>query len=368
MERDKTAHRPGAEGNQALLWVLRGERLVPPPIWLMRQAGRYLPEYRQLRSQARSFLDFCYTPDMAVEATLQPIRRFDLDAAIIFSDILVVPDALGRTVAFREGEGPVLDPLSPEDPTPVLDEAALRTRLAPVYEAIGRTRAELPTQKELIGFAGAPWTLACYMIDGRNRQDRFAATRRFMSAAPEAFARLMDVLADAVVSHACNQIDAGAQAIQLFDSWAEILLDVEGDGEGDGEGKALRRWSVLPMRRIADAIHEHRPGVPVIAFPRGVGRHFAHYAEGSAFAGISIDTSVSSSWAAANLQNRVAVQGHLDNQTLLAGGDRLRGETESILRALTGGPFIFNLAHGVLPQTPPEHVAELVAIVRRFSA
>jgi len=333
--------------------------LRPPPIWLMRQAGRYLPEYRELRSRAKNFLDFCYTPELAVEATLQPIRRFDLDAAIIFSDILVIPDALGRKVEFREGEGPVLEPITGEDRAPEFDSENLKHRLASVYEAIARTRAALAPQKALIGFAGAPWTLACYMIDGRNRGDRFALTRKFMQEHPAQFEVLMDVLTRAVIAHVKNQIDAGVQVIQLFDSWAEILLDV-----GMDAAKALQHWSVTPMRRIAEAVLQHKPGVPVIAFPRGVGQHLELYTQDRGFAGISIDTSVTSEWAATHLQKKAAVQGHLCNLTLIEGGQRMRDEVAAILKALGKGPFIFNLAHGVLPQTPPEHVAELVRLVR----
>ncbi|MGE0660007.1 MAG: uroporphyrinogen decarboxylase [Reyranellaceae bacterium] len=341
-----------------VLWVLRGERLRPPPIWLMRQAGRYLPEYRELRARAPSFLDFCYTPELAVEATLQPIRRFDLDAAIIFSDILVVPHAIGRPVEFREGIGPVLEPLAGGE-VPEFDSEILRRHLASVYEAIARTRSALGPGKPLIGFAGAPWTLACYMVDGQNRRDRFAATRRYLAEHPAQFEVLIDVLTRAVIAHVLNQIEAGAQIVQLFDSWAEILLDID-----MAHDKALEHWSVRPMRRIADAVHERHPGVPVIAFPRGVGEHLTLYAEGMSFAGISVDESVSAEWAAEHLQRKTAVQGNLSNETLVEGGARMRREIEAIQKALGRGPFIFNLAHGVLPHTPPEHVAELVRLVR----
>jgi uroporphyrinogen decarboxylase len=338
-----------------LLWVLRGERLRPPPIWLMRQAGRYLPEYRELRAQAKNFLDFCYTPAMAVEATLQPIRRFDLDAAIIFSDILVVPHALGRRVEFKEGEGPVLEPFTAQDALS-FDAAVLKQHLAPVYEALVQCRRELAKEKALIGFAGAPWTLACYMIDGKNRDDRFALTRRFMQEQPEKFAALMDTLTQAVIAHCRNQLAAGAQVIQLFDSWAEILLD--------GGPELLQRWSVMPMRRIAEALGEEVPGVPVIAFPRGVGEQFERYAVDRAFAAVSIDNTVTSQWASEHVQKRSAVQGHLSNLTLVEGGEKMQREVEAMTKVLGKGPYIFNLAHGVLPHTPPENVAELVQLIR----
>ncbi|MGE0154481.1 MAG: uroporphyrinogen decarboxylase [Reyranellaceae bacterium] len=338
-----------------MLWVLRGERLRPPPIWLMRQAGRYLPEYRDLRAQAKNFLEFCYSPALAVEATMQPIRRFDLDAAIIFSDILVVPHALGRAVEFREGEGPVLEPFEPGQ-TVSFDPEALKQHLAPVYEAIVQTRRELAKNKALIGFAGAPWTLACYMIDGRNRNDGFAATRRFMRERPDEFAALIDTLGEAVLAHCRHQLAAGAQVIQLFDSWAGLLVD---------EGlEALKRWSVTPMRRIAEVLAHETSGVPVIAFPRGVGQNLELYALDRSFAAISVDDTVSSEWARDHVQKRMAVQGHLSNQTLLEGGERLQREVEAMTRTLGRGPYIFNLAHGVLPQTPPEHVTELIRLIR----
>lgn len=343
--------------SKVLLRALRGECLTPPPIWLMRQAGRYLPEYRKLRAQAANFLEFCYTPSLAVEATLQPIRRFDFDAAIIFSDILVIPDALGRKVEFREGEGPVLGPLEESDALPELDPAQFVRHLAPVYQALTATAAALPPGKTLIGFAGAPWTLACYMVDGRNRQDRFARTRRFAANQPQRFAALIATLADAVILHCRNQIDAGAEAIQLFDSWAEILID------GD-DSEMLQRHSLVPMERIAAALRHYRPDVPVIAFPRGVGRHVERYGD-CGFAGLSIDGSIERDWAAQTLRGKVTIQGMLDNAVLVEGGDALRRETRAILDAFAGSAFVFNLAHGVLPPTPPENVAELVELVRQ---
>ncbi len=325
----------------------------------MRQAGRYLPEYRELRAKARDFLDFCYTPDLAVQATLQPIHRFDLDAAIIFSDILVVPHALGRKVEFRDGEGPVLEPLTPDDPLPEFDPERLKQHLTPVYAAVARTRHLLAGHKALIGFAGAPWTLACYMIDGRNRGDRFALTRRFMQEQPEKFAALIELLTQAVIAHVRNQLAVGAQIVQLFDSWAEVLLDLD-----PAEASALQRWSVTPMQRIAGAVQQSNPGTPLIAFPRGVGEHVELYARERHFAGLSIDTTVSSQWAVENLQKKTAIQGHLDNRLLLEGGERMYREIDAMVRTLSRGPYIFNLAHGVLPQTPPEHVEELVRAVR----
>jgi uroporphyrinogen decarboxylase len=338
-----------------LLWVLRGERLRPPPIWLMRQAGRYLPEYRELRAQAKNFLEFCYTPALAVEATLQPINRFDLDAAIIFSDILVLPHALGRQVEFVEGEGPVLQPFTAGEKLQ-FDAAALKQHLAPVYEALVQVKRELPKNRALIGFAGAPWTLACYMIDGRNRGDGFAATRRFMREQPDQFAVLIDTLTEAAIAHCRNQLAAGAQVIQLFDSWAELLLQ-------EGE-QALKRWSVQPMRRIAETLAHETSGAPVIAFPRGVGEHLELYALDRSFAAISVDNSVTSEWARDHVQKRMVVQGHLSNETLVEGGERMQREVEAMLKVLGRGPYIFNLAHGVLPQTPPEHVSELLRLIR----
>lgn len=341
-----------------LLSVLAGHRQHPPPIWLMRQAGRYLPEYRALRGKARDFLHFCYSPDLATEATLQPIRRFDLDAAIIFSDILVIPHALGRDVRFVENEGPLLERLQAQDALPELDADGFVAHLAPVYQALRQTRAALPADKTLIGFAGAPWTLACYMIDGKSRKDaagqaHFDQALHWARHDPGHLDQLVDLLCDAIVLHGIRQIDAGAEALQLFDSWAGLL-----------DGALLQRFSIDPLIRIAQNIRSQRPDVPIIVFPRETGRLSQAYASSGAFQGISIDGKVELSFARQALQPHCAVQGNLDPARLVEGGAAMENAVRSIMRELDGGPFVFNLGHGVVPQTPPEHVARLVALVR----
>ncbi len=347
-----------AEPENRLLGVLNEKTTNPPPIWLMRQAGRYLPEYRALRSKARDFLHFCYTPDLAVEATLQPIRRFDLDAAIIFSDILVVPHALGRDVRFVENEGPVLAPLKDDDRLPELDTDSFVSHLAPVYEALRRVRVDLPAGKALIGFAGAPWTLACYMVSGRSNKDasgkaHFDMTLRWAEHRPGHLDQLVELLADAIVLHAVRQIDAGADVIQLFDSWAGLLSPEQ-----------LQRWSIGPLVRIAQNIRSLRPGTPIIVFPRQTGQLSQAYAASGAFQAISIDDKVDLAFAREQLQPHCAVQGNLDPALLVEGGPAMEKAIRNIIGELRGGPFVFNLGHGVVPQTPPEHVAELVQVVR----
>ena len=337
-----------------LLETLAGTRFPTPPIWLMRQAGRYLPEYRAVRATTRSFLEFCYTPDKAVEVTLQPVRRFGLDAAIIFSDILVVPDALGQKVWFEEGEGPKLEALTDPADFGRLTRARLPEKLAPVYEAIRRTRAELPKETALLGFAGAPFTLACYMIEGSGSRD-FAKVKGWAYRHPDSFGILIDLLVDAVVDHLVNQIDAGADAVQLFDSWAGVLPEEQ-----------LFGWSLEPMVRIAHAVHARHPKTPIIAFPRAVGPATLMYRRNDAFAALSIDTGIGAHWAARELQPHICLQGNLDPMMLVAGGAALEREATRILDKLGHGPLVFNLGHGVVPQTPPEHVAQLVETVRNW--
>jgi len=334
------------------LQTLAGTRYPTPPVWLMRQAGRYLPEYRAVRATTRSFLEFCYTPDKSVEVTLQPIRRFGLDAAIIFSDILVVPDALGQKVWFEEGEGPKLEALTDPAEFGQLSRARLADKLAPVYEAIKSVRRALPTETALLGFAGAPFTLACYMIEGSGSRD-FAKVKLWAYRHPDSFGLLIDLLVEAIVDHLAYQIDAGADAVQLFDSWAGILPEEQ-----------LFRWSLEPMVRIAKGLRERHPEVPIIAFPRAVGPAALMYRRPDVFTALSIDTGIGAHWAAENLQPKICLQGNLDPIMLVAGGAALEHEARRILDKLGGGPFVFNLGHGVIPQTPPEHVAQLVDIVR----
>ena len=330
--------------------TLKGERQNVPPIWMMRQAGRYLPEYREIRASAPSFLDFCYTPELACEATLQPIRRFGFDAAIIFSDILVIPDALGQAVRFEEGVGPRLDPI-PLERVGDLDQSRLPDHLAPVYEAIRITRAALPSGTALIGFAGAPWTLATYMLAGRTTPDQ-APARRASYGNPEGFARLMDCLVEAVAAHLVAQIDAGCDAVQIFDSWAGAL-----------DTLSFPRWSTDPNARIVARVREARPGVPIIAFPRAAGTRLAGFVEAVRPDAVSLDWSVDFD-AARAVQQQVCIQGNLDPMRLVAGGAMLDEGIDAILSNLTDGPFVFNLGHGIVPETPIAHVEQMVARVR----
>lgn len=337
-----------------LLAALSGEVRDRPPVWLMRQAGRYLPEYRALRKEARSFLEFCYTPDLAVEVTLQPIRRYGFDAAILFSDILVVPDALGAEVWFVEGEGPRLTPIRDRGGLAALDPSRQRGHLSPVYEAVRRLRAELPPEVALIGFGGAPWTLAAYMVEGRGSKETagFAAARGLARDEPALFGGLIDLLTHAIEDHLVAQVEAGAEAVQLFDSWAGIL-----DAEGFG------RWCIEPTRAIVAGFRRRCPGVPVIAFPREAGEAgYARYAAEVPADAIGIDTGLPMAWAARNLRpgSRLCLQGNLDPRALLGPVDALLAEADRIVAAAAGRPHVFNLGHGVVPETPPEAVAALV--------
>jgi uroporphyrinogen decarboxylase len=335
-----------------LLRALSGETLTPPPLWLMRQAGRYLPEYRALRRTAGGFLDFCFTPELAVEATLQPIRRYEFDAAILFSDILVVPHALGQKVWFEEGRGPRLEALADAADLDRLQGEALVEALRPVYETLEELGPRLPQQTALIGFAGAPWTVATYMLEGGSSRD-FARAKHWMAKRPQDFARLMELLAKATFDHLSAQVAAGAEVLQIFDSWAGALsLD------------DMLRWSLEPLSEIIRRLKAAHPDVPVILFPRAAGEVYRDFARESGADALSLDQSVPLPWAREELQSRVAVQGNLDPQTLVAGGGRLDDEVRRILDALGQGPFVFNLGHGIPPETPPDNVARLVRIVR----
>ena len=335
-----------------LLAALSGETARIPPVWLMRQAGRHLPEYRSLRRQASSFLDFCYTPELAIEATLQPVRRYALDAAIVFSDILVIPDALGQKVWFEEGAGPKLEPATGAADIARLNPNRAEERLRPVYDAVAGAREGLPGAIALIGFAGAPWTIATYMIEGgtSRAQER---TRMLAYRATDLVDRLMAMLTPAVAQHLIAQIRAGAEAVQIFDSWAGSLPATQRE-----------RYSLRPIAEIAAQVGEACPGIPVIAFPRGVGSAYGDYARLPGIAAVSVDQTVDPGWAAAQVQPHAAVQGNLDPLVLAAGGRALEDATDSVLAALGGGPFIFNLGHGVVPETPPEHVESLIARIK----
>ncbi len=318
----------------------------------MRQAGRYLPEYREIRKNVTSFLDLCFTPELAIEVTLQPIRRFAMDAAILFSDILVIPHALGQKVDFVEGTGPVLEPVCGVDDVRRLAISAVHERLAPVYETVRGVAAELPGDVALIGFAGAPWTVATYMVEGGTSRN-FANVKRWAYAAPEEFAGLVDILVEATAEYLIGQVRAGARVIQLFDTWAGVLHE-----------DAMMRWCLEPTIELARRIKEAEPDVRVIAFPRGAATLYGRYARAPEIDGLGIDLTVERAWAKAELQPHCAIQGNLDPIALLAGGDHMRGQAEAILDSFSDGPFVFNLGHGILPETPPDNVARLVDIVR----
>jgi uroporphyrinogen decarboxylase len=316
----------------------------------MRQAGRYLPEYRKTREQAGSFLDLCFTPDLAAEATLQPIRRFDFDAAILFSDILVVPHALGQTVWFEEGHGPILAPL-PKD-LAVFDPGSVVEKLSPVFETIRLVRGALAPEKALIGFCGAPWTVATYMIAGRGSTDHFAA-RRLALENPEKLRALIDILVEASVLYLIAQIDAGADVVKIFDSWAGVL---------DAEGFA--RWVTAPMQAIVERVKAARPDVPVIGFPRGAGARLGAFAKATGADAVAVDWTMPMEEASRLVPAQTALQGNLDPLRLVVGGEALDRGVDEILSAMHGRPHIFNLGHGITPDTPVENVARLVARVR----
>jgi uroporphyrinogen decarboxylase len=339
-----------------LLCTLAGERTAIPPIWLMRQAGRYLPEYRAIRSKTETFLDLCFNPKLAAEVTLQPIRRFGFDAAILFSDILVVPYALGQSVSFEDGDGPKLDALDQPLALRRLRHELDQTKLAPVYETIARVKKELSADVALIGFCGAPWTVATYMIAGRGTVDQFPA-RQFAYEYPETFAGLIEILVEASSAYLIRQFEAGVDAVQIFDSWAGILPSGE-----------FRKWCIEPCAKIVAAVRDRVPAARIIAFPRGAGTKLTEYIAGVAVDAVGLDWAIDLGFARDQIQTHRPVQGNLDPLALLTGGEPLDRGVEDILRALAGGPFIFNLGHGVLPETPLAHVERLVARVRGGAA
>jgi uroporphyrinogen decarboxylase len=340
--------------SKPLLRALEGQVTGRVPIWLMRQAGRYLPEYRELRVRAGGFLDLCFNPELAAEVTLQPVRRFGLDGAILFSDILVIPYALGRRVSFTEGEGPALEPLADERSVQELSLDRLHERLGPVYETLDRTLGELPPETSLIGFAGAPWTVASYMVEGGTARD-FGMAKAWAFRNPVAFERLIAVLVEATAAYLVRQAEHGAEVLQIFESWAGALAERE-----------FERWSVEPVKEIVLRVKQAYPDVPVIGFPRGAGYGCLRFAAETAVNGIGLDPSIPLAWAAREMQHRCTLQGNLDPALLLVGGEPMKCQTERILSEWARGPMIFNLGHGVLPATPPENVAALVEIVRNW--
>jgi len=319
----------------------------------MRQAGRYLPEYREVRGKVASFLDLCLTPELAAEVTLQPLRRFAFDAAIVFSDILIIPYALGQKVEFVEGEGPRLEPVTDGKAISSLGRGSAANALAPVYETIERVVAELPGSVPLIGFCGAPWTVATYMVEGAGSKDQVAA-RLLAYRDPGAFQRLIDLLVESSSDYLANQVRAGARVVQIFDSWAGSLPE-----------DAFERWCIAPTRRLVERVKAEVPGTPVIGFPRGAGALAERYAKETGVDAIGCDTSQPLASIRDRLQTLVPVQGNLDPVLLVAGGSELDRRVERILEALAAGPFIFNLGHGILPETPIDHVARLVSLVKK---
>lgn len=334
-----------------VLEVLKGARRFPPPVWMMRQAGRYLPEYRETRKQAGSFLDLCYTPDLAVEVTLQPIRRFGFDASILFSDILVVPHALGRDLDFVEGRGPVMTPITARE-IARLDGKGFHDHLAPVYETVKRLRRELPDETTLLGFCGAPWTVATYMIAGHGTPDQ-APGRLFAFREEAAMKALLDLLADLSADYLIRQIESGADAVQIFDSWSGVLDEA-----------AFKALCVDPVARMVSRVKARFPDVPVIGFPKGAGALYDSYRSATGVTALGLDWTVPLSQAK-RLQGEGAVQGNLDPMRLVAGGRALDEGIDRILTELGGGALVFNLGHGITPQTPIEHVERMVARVRQ---
>lgn len=334
------------------LRALAGETLPVPPVWLMRQAGRYLQEYREVRAKAGSFLALCYNPELAAEVTLQPIRRFGFDAAILFSDILVVPQALGQKLWFVEGEGPRLEPVADAGRLAEIDRVATVSQLDPILETVQRVRRTLPAATGFIGFCGAPWTVATYMVAGRGTPDQGPAKALFAKD-PELFQAIVDRIVDASISYLNAQIAAGVDAVQIFDSWAGAL------GPDD-----FRRWCIAPTRRIVDGVRAVHPHARIIGFPRGAGRLIPEYVTGTGVDAVGLETDIDRSFAREAIQSIVPVQGHLDPLLLRAGGAELEKEIEMILTAFGDRPFIFNLGHGILPDTPIAHVERLLKAVR----
>jgi uroporphyrinogen decarboxylase len=335
-----------------LLEVLSGRRQPVPPVWMMRQAGRYLPEYRELRAKAGSFLDLCFTPELAAEVTLQPIRRFDFDAAVIFSDILVIPHALGRSVRFEAGEGPRLDPLDTPEKVATLARRADFGTLEPVFEALRLVREQLAGGVALIGFCGAPWTVATYMVAGHGTPDQ-APARMMAYRHPEAFSDIVEVLVENSIDYLIAQLKAGADAVQIFDTWAGVLPPRE-----------FERWSIEPARRIVEGVRAQVRDAKIIGFPRGAGGMLPAYVDATGVDAVSIDWTAEPSLIRQRVQSKVAVQGNLDPLALIAGGKALDAAVDDVLANYAQGRLIFNLGHGIQPETPIAHVERMVARVR----
>ncbi len=352
---EKSAEQPN-QHHKPFLSLLTQKETDPlpssPPVWMMRQAGRYLPEYREVRKQAGGFLNLCYNPELAAEVTIQPIRRYGFDAAILFSDILVVPDALGQSVRFETGEGPRLDPLANAADLARLDPSNTDKIFSHVYETVDRIKSELPDETTLIGFCGAPFTVATYMVAGRGTPDQ-APARMMAYRDRDSFQKLIDMLVDTSIDYLRGQIDAGAEVVQVFDSWASVLSDDEFD-----------QWCLEPMVRICNGLRQYHPQVPIIGFPRAVGPLYRRYVEKTGVNAVGCDTSLPLEWMRDELQPLTVVQGNLDPILLLNGGPQLEQRVKRIIETLSGGRHIFNLGHGIIKETPPEHVAQLVEYIR----
>ena len=346
--------------NDRYLRALLKQPVDRTPVWMMRQAGRYLPEYRDLRQQAGGFLNLVYNPDHASEVTIQPIRRFGMDAAILFSDILVIPQALGQDLRFETGEGPKLKALQTDDDINQLDLEKIDDVLNPIYETVKLTREKLRLENfnktALIGFAGSPWTVACYMVEGGGSKT-FEATKKWAYAKPESFQKLIDILVQATSHYLIKQVDAGAEALQLFDSWSGVL-----------DTHNFDRWVIDPTAQIVENIKEKYPDIPIIGFPRDAGEKSITYAKKTRIQAIGLDFSMAPEWARDNLQPLMPIQGNLDPVTLLSGGAALEKSANHILEIFAHKPFIFNLGHGVIKETPPEHVEKLCKIIRDFKS
>jgi uroporphyrinogen decarboxylase len=338
--------------SKPLLDVLNRIPVSPPPVWLMRQAGRYLPEYRALRAKAGEFLDLVFTPELASEVTLQPVRRFGFDAAILFSDILVIPQALGQMVTFTAGEGPRLDPIADAKAMQRLAGAADQKVLAPIYETVRLVKAALDSRTALLGFCGAPWTVATYMIAGHGTPDQ-APARLFAYREPQAFAGLIDVLVEASAGYLVRQLQAGADAVQIFDTWAGVLPPEE-----------FARWCIAPTRQIIAKVRAQIPAAKIIGFPRSAGTLVARYVEEVPVDAVGLDWTVDRGFAREQIQSRVPIQGNLDPLVLVAGGAALDRAVDDVLDAFAGKPFIFNLGHGIVPETPLAHVERMLARIR----
>jgi len=345
------AELPSARAEKALLAVLGGERRDPPPMWMMRQAGRYLPEYRALRQEKGSFLNLVYDPEAAADITLQPVERFpDLDAAILFSDILIVPFAMGQNLTFVTGEGPQLMPALADSALDDLTDTP--ARLDPIYETVRKVRARLSPDKTLIGFAGSPWTVATYMVAGHGSRDQ-GETRRLSYADPRRFAAIVERIEQVTIDYLSGQILAGVEAVQLFDSWAGSLSPAQ-----------FEQWVIGPTARIVAALGDRHPDIPVIGFPKGAGGKLAAYARETGITAIGLDETVDPLWAAQELPEDLPVQGNLDPLALLAGGKAQADSVRRVLDAFGGRPHIFNLGHGILQSTPVEHVGQLIRQVK----